>query len=285
MIGHKELIRDFKKLADLGQLAHGYIFFGSSRVGKATFALSFAHYLEAKDFSWPTEQPVLGDVLHIKPNSHERTIGIDAVRAIRGFLAHAPNRSALRTVILDEAELLTSEAENALLKIAEEPNPRAMIIVIIDDPERLLPTLRSRLQRIHFGAVPEKEITTWLTETYDVPKTAAQAAAQASRGVPGLAWTFIHDTQFIEMRKSVEDFFRATGFARSAFLKELVADESFHFDKFLEVMTFVLANDEARLRKEPEFWHQLMELRRNENYFNLNPRLQLSALAQYITNS
>ena len=102
LIGHQELIRDFKKLADRGELAHGYIFFGSPRVGKATFALSLAHYLETGDFSWPKDSaPPLGDLLHMKPRAGERTMGIDQVREIRSFLVQAPNRSPVRTVVLD----------------------------------------------------------------------------------------------------------------------------------------------------------------------------------------
>jgi DNA polymerase-3 subunit delta' len=283
LIGHSEQQQDFKKLAEENRLAHGYIFFGPRRVGKATFARAMASYLETKKFDWGREaQPILGDLLHMAPPPEDRKIGIGQVREIKRYLLQAPNRSSRRTVVIDGAEFLTPEAENALLKTTEEPYPRALIILIVDDPERLLPTLRSRLQKVFFGLVPERDIEGWLVKDGGLERSAAHNFAAKAHGVPGLAWAYAHDERFKAAGEMAKAFLRARGYALNGFLKELVDGEAFHLDEFLEILTIEIFAERASAERQPALWHALMELRRNENYLNLNPRLQLTALAKHL---
>ena len=127
-IGHDSQIADLKKLADTKTLGHGYIFFGPDRVGKKTIALSLASYFETGEFLYRTGN-ILGDCLVILPDER-KTIGIDEVRKVRGFLGQRPNRSPYRTVIIDNGECLTGESQNALLKISEDPPPSGLFIMI-----------------------------------------------------------------------------------------------------------------------------------------------------------
>ncbi len=282
-IGHEQLVRDFKKLVDHGRLAHGYIFFGPRRVGKATFALSFANFLETGVFDWNgAHRPPLGDLLHVERGAGPTTIGIDDVRMVRDFLLRAPNRSPLRTVVIDGAEFLTTEAENALLKIAEEPSLRALIILVIDDPERLLPTLQSRLQKIHFGSVRESDIVSWLRTAFNVSAKVAQGAARSGHGAPGLAWGMIYDERLKRLFETGRRFIETNDSMRKEFLKELVDDESFVFGEFLDALVVTLFPNTGAARQRPALYHRVLELRRQENSFNLNPRLQLTALARHL---
>src|ERR1700684_642687 len=113
MIGHEKNLADLKDLNERGQLGHGYVFYGPSMVGKKLFARTFAMYLE-------NDTNVFSDCMIIEPGDHS-SISIDAVRDIKNFLWQKPNASSRRTLIIDEAELLTAEAQNALLKVTEEP--------------------------------------------------------------------------------------------------------------------------------------------------------------------
>src|ERR1700733_12334468 len=129
LIGHKGIIGDMKKLAEKGQLSHGYIFYGPSMVGKRMIAVGLAKFLETGEFDSLKEHEVLQDYTVItSPNKN--SIGIDAVREIRHFLWQKPVASLKRTLIIDEAELLTTEAQNALLKIAEEPPASSLLILV-----------------------------------------------------------------------------------------------------------------------------------------------------------
>lgn len=228
----------FKQLADVGKLAHGYILFGPGRAGKKNFAAAFARYLEEGKFS--TAGGILSDAFQVSPDENG-TLGIDRIREIKNFLWQKPNRSVYRTVILTGGEALTDEAQNAMLKIAEEPPASALIFLLIDDPERLRPTLQSRFQKIFFAR-----------EKGDMEDGTAEYADAAGR------------------------FLKAEGAKRLAAVKELVANEDFELDRFLEAL--ILATPVKK--NNFKFLHAVLELRRQINYFNLNPRLQLMALAE-----
>src|SRR3989344_1060913 len=118
LIGHEKLTETFKRLIREDKLSHGYIFFGESGVGKFSFALGFATYLETGEFQ--KQSRLLEETLIIRP-SEEGTISINNIRESRYFLLQKPAYSPRRTVIIDEAECLTGEAQHAILKIAEEP--------------------------------------------------------------------------------------------------------------------------------------------------------------------
>ena len=151
-------------------------------IGKRTFAAAFARFLEKNIFELPAKsearlgQPAEGEVLQdckiidlafakwLDPEKKGDSIGIDAAREIKNFLWQKPNASSRRTLILDEVEFLTAEAQNALLKITEEPPASSLIIFVSSDPDGLLPTILSRIEKIYFGLAAEPEIAEWLTK-------------------------------------------------------------------------------------------------------------------------
>lgn len=81
------------------------------------------------------------------------TIGINQIREINSFLWQKPISSLRRTLIIKSAGSLTAQAQNALLKITEEPPPHGLIILIVNKLEELLPTLLSRFQKHHFAVI------------------------------------------------------------------------------------------------------------------------------------
>jgi len=151
-----EIQNNFKHLVGRNALSHAYLFFGGNECDRDSiysFALSLAHFLERDDFVI-SGQP-LREVFLVEKKGE--TIGIDAIRDMRYFLYQQPVFASRRTSIIREAEMLTPEAQNAILKIAEEPPAHALIILIARNEENLYGTLRSRLQRIYFRAMPEEE--------------------------------------------------------------------------------------------------------------------------------
>ena len=191
-----------------------------------------------------------------------------------------------RTAIIDECELLTTEAQNALLKITEEPPLSSLLVLATNDLDALLPTISSRLQKIYFGIVPEKEIVAWLTGERGIVKKIAEETAKQSHGKPGLALRLVEDKDLIEIMKSAEKLFKLVPDKRRDFVKKLLEDEKFNFGKLLDAMILSLAANKRPFDAaqgsfspgEKEQWHKFLELRQNAANYNLNPKLQLEAL-------
>lgn len=143
---------DLREKAKNGLLSHGYIFFGDDSGALLDFASALAVSLEtgedkpAKDKNIPDK--ILIDALFIRKGG-EASIGIDKIREIKKFLSSRPALSRRRTVIIEEGDALTHQAQNALLKITEDAPEHALVIIIARREENLLPTLLSRLQRIY----------------------------------------------------------------------------------------------------------------------------------------
>lgn len=298
IIGHKTIVDDLKSLAANGKLSHGYIFHGPSMVGKRTVALALAHFLEKGIFKPLTGSEVLQDaklidfayMQYLDPKRSD-SIGIDAVREIKNFLWQKPNVSTKRTLIIDEAELLTTEAQNALLKVTEEPPASSLLIVIASDPDGIIPTILSRLQKVYFGAVPEAAVAEWLekggvVDTEDAggtagkkPVTKAEAAALAKKalGKPGLASRLLRDEAFGKTLELAEWFLKIAPAGRRDFIKELLAPDDFSLRKFLDAVIIVLAWEKPS-KTRTILWHKTLTLYGNIMNFSLNPRLQLENL-------
>ncbi len=274
LIGHEKIIADLKNLAEKKQLSHGYIFFGPSMVGKRTAAMHFANYLETGEFSEPK---ILSDMLLIEPDE-KGTLGIDAVRQLKAFLWQKPNVSARRIAIVDGGELMTPEAQNALLKIAEEPPQSSLLILVTSDIEGLLPTISSRLQRIYFGTVPSKSISEWLVKEYKCTQKVAEDLLKKSAGKPGLAHALKYDEGLQSSLKLAETLLKLSEERRRDFIKKLLDDEEFDSAKFLDAMILILASDDLTEKNKIMRWHKFLALRHDVAYFNLNPKLQLENL-------
>lgn len=188
MIGHENLIKDFKKLAENNRLSHAYLFFGEPQVGKFLFASSLANYLENKIFAVPRVPLKETLMLEIKKGEDEKeSVGIDEIRSLQNFLYQKPVFSPKRTVIIRDAKDLTSEAQNAILKILEEPPPESLIIFIASGYDNLFPTVVSRLQKIYFPRMRTEEIADFLKKNLRLSEIKSKSIAEESFGRPGRA--------------------------------------------------------------------------------------------------
>lgn len=277
IVGHDQIIKILHEFADSRSLTHGYIFFGPDMTGKRTIALALANYFENHDFGCE-EGRVLNDC-HLVSPGEKNSIGIDEVRSIKYFLFQKPNVSPYRTVIVDDGHLLTEEAQNALLKITEDPPASALIILILKDPESVKATLSSRFQQIYFPSISEKIIVTWLKGKHGVALGQAEDLAKHSLGAPGRALRLLHDKKFQELQESARRFIKITPIGSKDFIKNLIEPDDFNLEKFLDA---VILNAHLNPKKDVNFLRKALELRRQAAFFNLNPRLQLEALANQI---
>ena len=289
IIGHDKIIDDLKDLNERGALGHGYIFIGPAMVGKRTVATALGRYLETGVF-----EPAVGEVDHnevlqdikiidiafmkmLDADASGDSIGIDAAREVKTFLWQKPNMSTRRTLIIDNAELLTTEAQNALLKITEEPPTSSLLILITSDIESVLPTIVSRLPKVYFGAVPQTIIEKWLVNGENLSKPKAVQLAKQSFGKPGIAWRLQHVAIFQKNLELAEKFLKTTPAGRRDFIKKLIDPDDFSLRIFLDAVIITLAW-ETPSKAKSQFWHKTLKLYESVNNFGLNPRLQLEAL-------
>jgi len=286
IVGHKEIIDQLKNLADSQSLFHGYIFFGPSRVGKKTVALSLANYLENKIFDKP--QKILSDFFEINSDrinesNTEKQSALEEIRAIKNFLLQSPNVSPYRLVLIDNAENLNHFGQNALLKISEEPQKYSLIILICRDPELLLPTLYSRFQKIYFGLVEDKKIEKWLISEFKIKKEDAEKIVKDSFGLPGVSYALLKEEIFQKNINNAKIFLKLKEKEKINFIKELIdkAKEKgdFDMDSYLEALMFALKEVN---KNNMEIWKKILKLRMDFSFYNLNPKLQLVALSQFL---
>lgn len=101
---------------------------------------------------------------YIVGSNEGRAISVDQIRELIGKLHNTPNQAGAKVVWLQDAERLSVTAANALLKTLEEPTRDTYFIVTPERTERLLPTLRSRMQLLRFNTPTVEQIQQWLAQ-------------------------------------------------------------------------------------------------------------------------
>ena len=250
LIGREKERTIITKLREEGTLGGGYLFFGEPMIGKFAFAFELANSLE-------NNPSVLSDTFIINPDPERNTIGIDEIREIKNFLAVLPIASDYRTVIVRDAENMTREAQNAFLKITEEPPLHSLIILTADSTESILPTLASRLRKIYFPRVGTEEIKKWLIDELQIPETEAETLSKTSLGRPGLA----------KMVFSEE-------------WKKITAPKDLKFETEAEYDRFILKSILDSYNSKNKNYSNLKDLLHRyhlSKQFNLNKKLQLKS--------
>jgi len=128
-----------------------------------------------------------------------KEIGVDQIREVQRAVALAPFEGRTRVVIIDPAERLSEEAQNAFLKTLEEPPPNAVFVLVATRGDALLPTVRSRCALIEFGLVPMGEIEQALRGR-GVDEERVRLLARLSNGRPDWALAMADDASRLEKR-------------------------------------------------------------------------------------
>ena len=267
LLGHEDKKKIFQRLIKNGCLAQGYLFFGESHIGKLLFAKSLASFLENKHFEGP--KSILAETLIVQPENG--SIGIDAVRNSKQFLFRKPLRSARRVLIINDAETLTNQAQNAILKLAEEPPQSSLIIMIALGPDAILPTLQSRLQKVYFSRVESKIIEKALMNQYGLESRRAATVAKESLGKPGLAIDAIQNEADKDAEILAKKLFETT--QKRKIIEEAIENPALT-DRFLTKIIARLSNDPV---KHYKILGKIMDRLVKMSDFTTNKRLQLES--------
>ena len=180
-----------------GKVNHAYMFEGIEGIGKETFANELSKIL--------LETPHLEnspDCIRVKPDGN--SIKIAQIRNLQSDIVIKPHKK-YKIYIIDKAEKMTTEAQNALLKTLEEPPEYAIIILVANNKESLLPTIRSRCEIIKFTPVPLVEIKNYLI-SQGVELNRANLLSSFSRGSMKKALELASSNEFYEMKESVQKY-------------------------------------------------------------------------------
>ena len=251
IIGHEEVIRHLKNAIETGKVSHSYIFTGEPGSGKKLLAGTFAATLQCEEQGTEPCQkcdsckkamgknhPDIIMVNHEKPG----TITIDE---IRDQLIHdidiRPYYSPYKIYIVADADLMTPQAQNALLKTIEEPPKYAVIILLTSNIGGLLPTIQSRCVRLDLKVVDDGLVKKYLMEHLHIPDYQAEIDASFAQGSIGRAEEAATSQEFAEMTQNALKILK---YANTMEVYELadeikaLADEKQNISDYLDIFQF-----------------------------------------------
>ena len=197
VIGHEEIIRHLQNAIKTGKISHSYIFAGEPGSGKRLLAGIYAMTLQCEaggenacgkcescKKAIGKNHPDIIMVKHEKPN----TISIDEIREqVVNDVDIKPYSSPHKIYIITDAEIMTPQAQNALLKTIEEPPEYAVIMLLTSNIDGLLPTIRSRCVRLDLKVVDDGLVKKYLMEHLHIPDYQAEIDASFAHGSIGKA--------------------------------------------------------------------------------------------------
>ncbi|MEJ5376137.1 MAG: DNA polymerase III subunit delta' [bacterium] len=195
IVGHQRIIAVLKKALGASRLAHAYLFVGPQGVGKSTTAREFAKAIQCVSRSQEACEHCIAcrkvrdgthpDVIWLERQGKQ--ILVEQVRELQRRLMYRPLEGVHRVAILQDAQDLTLQAGNALLKLLEEPPADTVMVLLAVSEQSLLPTVVSRCQKLRFAPLPEATVSAYLIQRLGWEPQRAAQAARAAQGSIGRA--------------------------------------------------------------------------------------------------
>lgn len=175
ILGNDSIKNMLKQTIINGQISHSYLMIGISGIGKKMIASEYAKAVlcfgenkicnsckSCMEFD-TNNHP---DFLRIEPDGN--SIKIEQIRELQKRIQEKPIISNKKVYIIDDADLMTKEAQNCLLKTLEEPPEFAIIILIGSNENAFLTTIKSRCMILHFNLIEDKDIKKYLEQNYQI---------------------------------------------------------------------------------------------------------------------
>ena len=210
IVGHGQIIEHFQNAIKMDKISHAYILAGEKGSGKRTIATAFAQTLQCEQGQTDAcgichackqaesrNHPDIIYVTHEKPNS----IGDEEIREqLVGDVLIKPYSSKYKVYIVNDADKMTVQAQNALLKTIEEPPSYAVILLLAGNVSSMLPTILSRCVTLSMKPVPDEEVKKYLMEHVQVPDYQADVCVAFAQGNIGKAVQLASSDSFNEIR-------------------------------------------------------------------------------------
>lgn len=211
--GYDKIKEHLQEAIRTGKVSHAYIINGGLGAGKKMIAGIFAKTLQCEEGGTQpcgschscvqadsNSQPDIIWVHHEKPAS----IGIDDIRQqVVTDMQIKPYGSRYKIYIIDEAEKLTVQAQNALLKTIEEPPAYGIVIMLTTNADIFLQTILSRCVLLDLKPVSKELVIDYLKKNYDISNNEAEFAANFAQGRIGRAKTIVESSEFAQLKLDV----------------------------------------------------------------------------------
>ena len=212
IVGNEQIIEHLQNAISMGKVSHAYIINGPQLSGKMMIAEAFARALqcekegtdgcgECKSCHQADDHnhPDIIYVSHEKPNN----ISVDDIRTqLNNDIVIKPYSSKYKIYIVDEAEKMNQQAQNALLKTIEEPPAYAVILLLANNASALLPTILSRCVMLSLKPVADDKVKQYLMEHVQVPDYEADVCVAFAQGNIGKAVQLATSDSFNEIKNS-----------------------------------------------------------------------------------
>lgn len=250
IIGQEQIKEHLQNAISTGKISHAYIINGERFAGKEFIARIFAMALQCEAagakpcqechsckqaLSW--NQPDIIRVTHEKPGS----IGVDDIRGqINGDIAIKPYNSPYKIYIVNEAEKMTVQAQNALLKTLEEPPAYAVILLLTTNVNSLLQTILSRCVILNMKPVSDQLVKAYLMQEMQVPDYKAEVCVAFARGNIGKARQLAASEDFDKVKEEALSLLK---YVHEMDITEMIAaikkvsEYKFDVNDYLEILT------------------------------------------------
>lgn len=220
VVGHNNIIQYIENAVKMDKVSHAYILNGEKGSGKKLLANLFAMSLQCQDReddgdacgkcqsckqAVNNNQPDIIKVSHEKPN----TVSIDDIREqVNNDIVIKPYSSKYKIYIIADADMMTVQAQNAILKTIEEPPKYAVILLLTENAETLLPTIRSRCVMLKLRNIKDQLVKKYLMEQMQIPDYKADVCVAFAQGNMGKAITLATSENFNEIKEEAVHLLR-----------------------------------------------------------------------------
>ena len=211
VVGHKDILKYISSAVENNRVSHAYILNGERGSGKRMLANLFAMTLlcETGDNepcgkchsckqAESGNHPDIIRVTHEKPNS----ISVDDIRTqVNNTVDIKPYQGPCKVYIIPQADMMTPQAQNAILKTIEEPPSYAVFLLLTENAETLLPTINSRCVMLKLRNIKDTLIKKYLMENLEIPDYKADMCTAFAQGNMGRAIMLANSDHFNEIRE------------------------------------------------------------------------------------
>ncbi|MBO0471816.1 DNA polymerase III subunit delta' [Enterococcus sp. DIV0242_7C1] len=208
------LYQQLQKSFEHGRLAHAYLFEGDTGTGKKEFGLWMAKHVFCTNLIDNTPCNQCNNCLRINDNEHPdvlrvapdgQTIKVDQIRALKAEFSKSGVETAQKVFLIEQADKMSIGAANSLLKFLEEPEGKILAILETTSLTKILPTIQSRCQVLHFQPLVKEKLIHTLTET-GISKNSAALLAELTNSFDK-AVELSKDEWFNEAREIMQQWF------------------------------------------------------------------------------
>lgn len=247
IIGNEKIKEQLTNTININKTSHSYLFAGASGIGKKLIAKQFAKAILCLEdrkscnkckacIEFNTDNNP--DFLLIEPNNG--SIKIDQIREMQKSISEKPIISNHKVCIINDADLMTTEAQNCLLKTLEEPPAYMTIILVGANESNLLVTIKSRCTIIHFNKLKDEEIKQYLQNNY--PNENMEQIIDIADGSIGKAINLKNKSEIYENINDIVQSFEKCDIIELLKKAEVIYKSKDDIFSILEYMNILLIN-------------------------------------------